>query len=311
MKRPMLDTEGQINHLKSKGVGFSIISDSEATEYLSNNNNFFKLTSYRKNYSKNAEGKYVNLEFAYLVDMAIIDMRLRYCFMQMCLDIEHFARVRIIKTIEEKRAMFNGEDGYLVVKDFKDKYPEIVKSIYDGAKKSPYCSELIAKHESDMPVWAFVEILQFGELTRFYRFVAERFSDRRMQDELFMLQEIRKLRNACAHSNCIINDLKSKTNETSKPNNEIWDQLAKIGVSRDVRRRKMSNPRIRQITTLLYFSHIFVRSSGVKKRQSKQLHKIVNERMLKHEEYYRRSEQYLSFCQLLKKLVDNWYPIEV
>lgn len=56
--------------------------------------NLTKVSSYRKNYSKHPAnspraGQYVNLDFAYLVELSTIDMHLRYLAMSLCLDIEH------------------------------------------------------------------------------------------------------------------------------------------------------------------------------------------------------------------------------
>lgn len=38
-EKPILDTDGQIEHLKSKGIKFEIMSIEEAKNYLNNNNN--------------------------------------------------------------------------------------------------------------------------------------------------------------------------------------------------------------------------------------------------------------------------------
>lgn len=80
--KPKLTSEEQINHLKEKGVKFSLCTEEEAQNYLDYNNNYFKVSSFRKNYSKipygNNTGMYKNLEFEYLKDLAIIDMTLRY-----------------------------------------------------------------------------------------------------------------------------------------------------------------------------------------------------------------------------------------
>ena len=40
--KPMLDVDGQIQHLLSKGVRFEITSEADAREYLRKNNNYFK-----------------------------------------------------------------------------------------------------------------------------------------------------------------------------------------------------------------------------------------------------------------------------
>ncbi|WP_027422619.1 Abi family protein [Lachnobacterium bovis] len=96
-RKPMISIDEQIELLKSKGIKFNIMSEVEAKKYLSNNNNYFKVTSYRKNYDKHPGGvqvgQYIHLEFAYLVDLAIIDMRIRYHILHMALDIEHYIRM--------------------------------------------------------------------------------------------------------------------------------------------------------------------------------------------------------------------------
>ena len=51
-KKPKLSIDNQILHLQSKGIKFNEMSVAEAKEYLSENNNFFKISAYRKNYPK-------------------------------------------------------------------------------------------------------------------------------------------------------------------------------------------------------------------------------------------------------------------
>ena len=48
-----------------------------------------------------------------LVDLSIVDMLLRYEMLLLTLDVEHFAKVKLLKNIE-----MEGEDGYAVVSDF-------------------------------------------------------------------------------------------------------------------------------------------------------------------------------------------------
>ncbi len=50
--KPKLTSEEQIKHLKEKGIKFSICTEEEAKDYLDYNNNYFKVSSFRKNYSK-------------------------------------------------------------------------------------------------------------------------------------------------------------------------------------------------------------------------------------------------------------------
>ena len=99
--KPQLTPQEQVEHLKKKGVKFNFKSEDEAINYLSKNNNYFKLRSYRKSFEKyvggDKDGMYIDLDFAMLKDLAIIDMRFRYTLLLMSLDIEHFEKVRLLK----------------------------------------------------------------------------------------------------------------------------------------------------------------------------------------------------------------------
>lgn len=120
--KPMLGVDGLIAHSKEKGITFEIISEDEAKDYLGRNNNYFKLSSYRKNYTKFPSGprkdQYRDLDFAYLIELARIDVEVRHILLKMCLDIEHFLKVSLIKAVENNLQAGNGEDGYKIVTDF-------------------------------------------------------------------------------------------------------------------------------------------------------------------------------------------------
>ena len=254
IKKPKLSLDEQIEHLKDKGILFNIMDESDAKKYLEQNNNYFKLTAYRKNYNKHPDGKnkgkYINLEFAYLVDMAIIDMRLRYQIVHMALDIEHHAKLQLLRKLDEY-----DEDGYQIVQDYINSLTERQKKIYDGeierCRRSIYCSGIIEKYDDAYPVWAFVEIITLGRFVDFYGFCAKRFADRDMMDNYYNLLTCKKIRNASAHNNCILNDLKARTS-TNVTNASITAKLMTIqGMNMNFRKNRMSNARIQQIVILL------------------------------------------------------------
>jgi len=298
----------QIEHMKKRGIAFTIVNEERAMRYLEENNNYFKLRAYRKNYNQNDRGEYVGLEFAYLRDIAIIDMRLRYALLKMCLDIEHCARVKVIKAIVDSP----NEDAYSVVSDFKAEHETLYKETLGRASKSIYCADLQRTYSTRMPVWALVEMMQFATLCTFYRFVAERLNDKEMLCDYYFFQEIRQLRNACAHSNCILNDLKSIPDAAYKADSRMLKELSNIRtISKDVRRRKMSNDRIRQITTLLYFYRHYIESKGLIEHHAKELREVFFRRFDEHADYYNNSERILSTFVFFRKVIDNWYQNEV
>lgn len=91
-RREKLSIPGQIDHMKSKGIMFEKMSEADAKRFLENSNYYFKLKAYCKNYSKNADGKYTGLDFAYLVDLSTIDLHLRKFIIKVSLDVEHFLK---------------------------------------------------------------------------------------------------------------------------------------------------------------------------------------------------------------------------
>ena len=97
-----------ISHMEEKGIRFNIISKADAEKFLEMNNYYMKLASYRANYDKYPsghvnEGKYKALEFAYLKELSLIDMHLRYLILDMTLDIEHFIKVKLIDIYDESK----------------------------------------------------------------------------------------------------------------------------------------------------------------------------------------------------------------
>lgn len=307
--KPMLTPSELIEHLESKGVKFELINKEDAQKYLEENNNYFKLVSYRKNFPKyeNGEncGKYINLDFKMLIDLSIIDMRIRKTMLSIVLDLEHYAKVKLLSKIEN-----NSKDGYTIVeeyiRDLKDKNEyEYFEKELDKNKTGTYCGDLVTKYNGEYPIWVFVEIIPFGRLIKFYRFVANKLQDRKMMDESYMLMDVRELRNACAHNNCIINDLKSDTSKYMA-NYRVLNELAKTGISKKVRDNKLSNIRMKQLITLLYLNKNITTSEGILKHQTDMLHELKN-RIEYHIDYYNTNQLVQTSLKFLNKIIDNWY----
>ena len=122
MRKKKLTVEEQVEYMKNEsGIKFNIISEDKALDFLTNNNYYFKLKSYSKNYEKYIKGdnagKYINLEFAYLVELSKIDMYFRRIILKMTLDIEHFLKTQLLRDFHNNEH----EDGYSIVDEFLKK----------------------------------------------------------------------------------------------------------------------------------------------------------------------------------------------
>ena len=79
--RPMMKISEMVPYLKNKNIKFEECSEEEAEKYLRENNNYYNVTAYKNNFPKyqcgDLRGKYIDLDFAYLKDLSIIDYRTR------------------------------------------------------------------------------------------------------------------------------------------------------------------------------------------------------------------------------------------
>lgn len=285
-----------ISHMKIKGIKFDIVTEQDAKVFLQNSNYYMKLASYRANYDKRKRGdEYINLDFAYLQELSTIDMHLRYLIMQMCLDIEHALKVRLLRDIEDN----SEEDGYDIIRRFIIKYERSCQNIQKH-KSSEYCRNLIEKYYPYFPAWVFVELISFGDMVKLYEYYNERYPGRLKDSEL--LYSVRDLRNASAHSNCLINKLQKGTN---KPSVKIVKFVAGIdGVGASMRTNKLSNRFLYDFITLLYVYDEFINSDIVKEKRFKQLQVFIDQRVVKNRDYFQKNECIKTAYLFVKKVVD-------
>ena len=317
----MLCVNEMISYLKNKNIKFEYISESDALKYLKDNNNYYNLTSYKYNFFKypspagKFEGKYQDLDFAYLKDLSIIDYRTRLLLFKMIIDIEHYLKIKILNSIEK----IEKEDGYRVVnlyldKDFNsDKFPKKLHNSIFKKVGSEYYQKIFSKYDIDkdkklenIPIWEFLEIITFGELVNFYDFYTTEYGLREENKDVYILRDIVKLRNAVAHNSCILSDLVSKTNNYPMPY-KVANYLKDCGVVKETRNKKMRNSRIRQITYTLYMFNEIVTSDGIKENVRKDINKLFYERIIYHKEYYTNNELLKSVYSFFDKIIQKNY----
>ena len=322
--RPMMKISDLVPYLKMKNIKFDIFSEEKAEKYLRDNNNYYNVTAYKHNFERyfidgEFVDKYIDLDFAYLKDMAIIDHRVRLVLFKIIIDIEHYLKIRILNLIEN----IDEEDGYRIVnmyleKDFNDeKFPRKLHSSIFKKVGSEYYNNIFSKYDIDedkklenIPVWEFLEIITFGELVNFYEFFAKEYDLRKESKNVFILREVGKLRNAVAHNSCVLCDLDKKDNQFA-PDYKIIDFLNKCGINKDTRDNKLSNSRIRQITYTLYMFNEIVTSDGVKKNVTEDVNNLFFDRIIHHKEYYNNNELLKSIYSYFEKIIKTNYTVNV
>ncbi len=284
----------------------------EAVSHLLGSNNYLRTASYRINYAKNKDGKYVNLDYAYLVELSKIDMYLRSYLLKMSVDFEHALKVNLLAKIEAN----DNENGYDIVDDFLDKYSFVKQNL---AKKSTavFTGDLINKYFTltangnmfeivacDCPIWVLVEIVSFGELIKLYNFYYDRNPTEVIKRlPANVLNGVLSLRNACAHNNCILRDLHECDKTYSPPT--ISKFVAKnIPVGKAQRNRKLSLRPILEIISLMY-CYIELVPKSVAIPELKRFQEFANGRLVKNIHYFEKNQLVYTSLQFIQKSIDN------
>lgn len=300
------------------------MSELEAEKYLRYNNNYYNVTAYKHNFERyfidgNFVDKFIDLDFAYLKDLAIIDHRSRLLLFKMIIDIEHYLKMRILNLIEN----IAEEDGYKIVnmyleKDFNDeKFPKKVHKSIRNKVTNEYYQKIFKKYDLDgdtkienIPIWEFLEIITFGELVNFYEFFSKEYELKNEIKNVFILREIVKLRNAVAHNSCVLCDLGKKDNIFA-PDYKIVNYLNDCELGKETRDNKLSNSRIRQITYTLYMFNEIVTSIGVKINVAKDINNLFYERIILHKEFYNNNELLKSIYAYFDKIIKKYYSVDI
>ena len=272
-EKVLLDVPAQIAKLKSRGVTFNLCSEEEAATYLADRTYFFKLYAYRTLFEQRVggehDGEYVGLDFGHLQRLASLDRTLRYTLLPLTLDVEHFARTKLIREVTRRE----GEDGYSVVADHLATLNHKQRNRRTGEvgalAEDAYCGALVEKYSlpDNMPLWVYLELVSFGSFISIYLFCAERWNDQEMREEYFQLRQVKAARNAFAHSSNVINGF-VRSDTMLDTNALVMRALAEAGISHRVRSTKMRNPRLQQIATLLYL-HSRIVPEGTSKSRAK------------------------------------------
>ena len=319
MKEKMLKVSELIEHLKIKNVKFNYINENQAESYLTNNNNYFNLYSYKNNFQRYSSGKnigkFIDLDFAYLKDLSVIDMKLRFLLFKMIVDIEHYLKIKILNKIEK----IDEEDGYKIVNlylstelRFDKKTNNIQETLYKKLN-SNYVKDIMEKYLNkktkkfeNIPIWEFLEMITFGELIDFYSLFIKEYSLKKEDDLIYILKEIVKLRNAIAHNNCILSNLSVKDNEFN-PTISITKQLKEFNISTTTIKNKLHNSRIRQLTYLFLIYNNLVSSKDRRIHISKEINKFFNKRIIMNKNYYKNNSLLKSFYNYFYIIIKKNY----
>lgn len=321
--KPMLNIDELINNLKEKNIKFNKMTEEEVKLYLKTNNNYYNVTSYKNNferymYNGKFVDKYIDLDFAYLKDMADIDYKVRVLLFKMIINIEHSLKLKILDIIEN----IDDEDGYNIVnlfleEDFNnEKFPKKVHNSILKKVGNIYHQKIFDKYDIDndkklenIPVWELLEIITFGELVNFYDYLTKYYNLRKENKDVYIYRDIVKLRNAVFHNTNILNDLVIKDNNYQIPYS-IIGYLNETKITKKIRNKKLRNSRIKQITCTLYMFNTTVLNKEIIKDVKKEINKLFFKGIIKNKEYYNNNELLKSVYDYFRNIIEKYYSIK-
>jgi len=292
--KPKLNTLSLINHMKSKGITFSLISEAEAEQFLDTKNYYFKATSYRSNFPK-TNSKYVNLDFAYLVELAAIDVQLRRYLFEVAMNVEHGLKVKMLAIINNN----DQEDGYTIVDEFKSRYQSYYNTTIDYMKKSKYSQDLYAKHSKDPAVWVLLETMSFGALTKFIEFYAKKYPSKQLNTFVNTMRYAKNIRNAVAHSSPILINLFTSKEFVPKPS-AVVSNFSRI---HGIQRQFIQDMKIHDLVALFYLNRQ-LSSERARYHTEKNGREVLN-RLTRHKEYFQGLAPLQQFEIVFSQILDT------
>lgn len=282
-----------INSLEERGITFVEITKFQAIRTLESKNYFYKLTAYRKNFYKR-DGKYVNLDFSYLVDLASVDMQVRYWLLNISLDIEHSIKTKILNLITKNTK----EDGFNIVADFSIFNPKAYSKTIEQLKRSRYHKEMYEKRQHKLPIWTLIETMDFGTLCSFVRFYYERHKDVELKKMHDLCMNAKNIRNSCAHSNVLLLNFFGKKNSLEKTSLTVLDTSRKMEISQ----RHSRSKKVNDLISLIYLEKIYASESILKLR--KERGKELLERAKRKKDSYKDNRNLVEMYEIFDKIVE-------
>lgn len=311
-----MPTDQLIDYMKNEqGITFNHISEAEALDYITHVNNYFRTAAYRKNYKKHNcgpnFGKYIDLDFAYLKELSVLEMRFRDIVANMTIDVEHALKVKLITDIERDRRT----DGYDIIEEFIGKNRYILSKLEMNGDSS-FTEDLFRKYfreedyknpktgkkgtrivvYNDCPAWVFVELINFSDLIRLCDFYYRSRDYWHVGTDI--LNIVKDFRNATAHNNCMFENFNHRAKNVPEV---LLEFVADIPGSERLATRPML-----EFVTLLYAYEKLV-SDEVKEYRIMQLKWLFCERMLEHKEYFENNELIKETYRFAHLVVDKYY----
>lgn len=278
--------------MKRRGITFNDHKKKEVLEILETKNYYYKLAAFRKNFEK-IDGRYVNLDFSYLVDLAIIDMHIRNYLLEVSLSVEHFIKTEISRLLNANQK----EDGYSIVQEFKEKKTYSYNKTMRYFEKTRYQKDMYIKRKEEMSIWAFMEHTDYSSLLDLVDVYYLKNKSKTLKKASQLGGSTRNIRNACAHNSVFLIEWFNEMAILENNPAGIKSLADEIGIEKE----KYQYAKVNDLIAL--FSLLKSYCSKEVKKHYYQSGKELIERCLRKEESYinapRLEEKFIILIQLV------------
>lgn len=298
-----LSIPNQIQHMKKKGITFSICTETEARTFLSTHNYYYKIKAYAHNFDRYREpakkGQYINLDFAQLKDLSTIDAHFRKIILTMCVDLEHFLKVKMLND-----CTMVDEDGYEIVQELFRRNSKLEADV-ERAKVNTSTSHSIAeKCHGQWALWNVVELLSFGPFVQLYQLFYERNATFKNTGTEY-LYPVRMIRNAAAHNNCLLNQMRAPYSRPINPSYDLRNRIIEISSVRAERvKAYLQHPTIHDFLALIILYDRVVpeptRSKGLQ-----EVSNLFHKRMVRNKDYYQKEQGLIASYRFVLEILDK------
>lgn len=292
-----------IDSLSEKGIKFNKTTREEAFQILREINYYYKLTVYKRNFRKDRDNKFINLEFSYLTDLASVDMQLRYILLTATLDIEHALKTFIVAKITENVDV----DGFDIVRSFFhstiNSFNILDKDIIlkNVKNKSHYQYKLYEAHKAAPPAWVLMEVINFGDFLRFFKFYFRKYPTEEFKVGSLMgvLNSVKRIRNASAHNNAFLFNL------ADSDINNASNYLKNYAKNRGIGELFYKCNKVHDVLCVFYIHETFVKGRGSRRHRVDECKELTT-KSIKRFSYMDKDNDILYFLKILKLILDRY-----
>ena len=307
-----LSYKSLIFYMKFKGIEFNHIDEYEAIKILEYKNYYFKINSFVDNYPKQKVNhqnylieRYQEVDFKNLVDLASLDMQLRYIIIKFCLDIEHSVKLKILRSTTN-----SGEDGYEIVEDFfnyvklKSKIEKPYDKMLRHLKYDKYRQLDFNSYEKNTPIWFLIEYLQFGDLCWFIEFYYSKYKVSEFEKLSKTLRFVKNIRNKAAHNTPILNNIVSKKQiKGSNKNMFITEYGKSMGINKNLLNKRLKNYNVHDIFAMFYVYDHVVMSAKMRENRVREFEEFMK-RARREKDIY--DERFKSVYRFFSIVLENY-----